>query len=277
MNFSETLEAAVKAKDSCIMLGLDPNLEKMPAHISKDPAGVEQFCTEIMEATSEYICGVKIQIAYFEVLGSKGIEVVENLLQKAKKLNLITMIDGKRNDIGSTAEAYAQAYLKPGSPLEADSLTINPLLGTDGVAPFVKYCEEFGKGIFSLVRTSNPSSIEFQGHEDLCIKMAEKVEEWNLTTQSAQNMLSSIGAVVGATHGQMMKFFRDELPHTWILTPGVGAQGGSLQDCLDIRLEGLGIIVPIAREILYAGDKEDFAKQSQEVAKAYWEKQKYFG
>ena len=90
-------------------------------------------------------------------------------------------------------------------------------------------------------------------------------------------MLSSIGAVVGATHGQMMKFFRDELPHTWILAPGVGAQGGSMKDCLNIRIKGLGIIIPIAREILYASDGEDFANKSQEVLKGYWEQQKFFG
>lgn len=276
MNFSETLEKSVRTKDSCLMLGLDPNPDKTPDHIPKTAEGMEQFCSEIMEACQDHICGIKIQMAYFEVFGSAGIKAVENLLQKAKKLNLITMIDGKRNDIGSTATAYAQAYLGPQSPLEADCMTINPLLGTDGVQPFIDACEQHGKGLFILVRTSNPSSLEFQGREDLCVAIADKVEEWNLTTQSPQNMLSSVGAVVGATHGQMMKFFREDLPNSWILTPGVGAQGGTLEDCLAIRKEGLGVIVPLSREVLYAGDGKDFAKDSQKVIQDYWDKQKHF-
>lgn len=276
MNFSEKLAAAVRKKDSCLMLGLDPNPEKMPAHFSKDAQGAYEFCSAIMKACSERICSVKIQMAYFEVFGSKGIEAVEKLLAEAKKLDLITLIDGKRNDIGSTAQAYADAYLKPGSPLEADSVTVNPLLGSDGVMPFVKACEDYNKGIFILTRTSNPSSSEFQGREDLSVAIAEKIEEWNITTQSQENLLSSVGAVVGATHGEMMKFFREELQNSWILCPGVGAQGGSMEDCLNIRKNGLGILIPIAREVLYASNGKDFAEASKLKMGEYWLAQKYF-
>lgn len=276
MNFSEKLAAAVREKDSCLQLGLDPNPEKMPAQFSKDAQGAYEFCLAVMKACAPHISSIKIQMAYFEVFGSKGIEAVEKLLEEAKKLDLITLIDGKRNDIGSTAEAYAKAYLHPGGTLEADSLTVNPLLGSDGVMPFVKACEDHGKGIFILTRTSNPSSIEFQGREDLSIAIAEKIEEWNLTTQSEENLLSSVGAVVGATHGEMMKFFREELQNSWILTPGVGAQGGSMEDVLAIRKEGLGVIVPIAREVLYASEGEDFAEAAKLKMGEYWLQQKFF-
>lgn len=276
MNFSDQLSEKVKAKDSCLILGIDPNLEKMPKHLSQDIQGIETFCTEIMKACAPLICGIKIQMAYFEVFGSEGVAVVEKLLQQAKALDLMTMVDGKRNDIGSTAEAYANAYLKPGAPMEADSLTINPLLGTDGVEPFIKHCEEYGKGIFVLTRTSNPSSKEFQGYEDLCVRIAEKVEEWNITTQSETNMLSAIGAVVGATHGQMLKFFREELPHSWILAPGIGAQGGSMADCLETRIDGLGLLIPIAREVLYADDGEDYAQAAMFKMQEYQKQQTFF-
>lgn len=276
MNFSDQLATLVKEKDSCLVLGIDPNVEKMPAHLSKDIKGVEEFCSEVLKACAPLVCGIKIQMAYFEVFGSEGIAVVEKLLQQAKALNLMTMVDGKRNDIGSTAEAYANAYLKPGAPMEADCLTVNPLLGTDGVEPFIRHCEEYGKGIFILTRTSNPSSKEFQGYEDLCVRIAEKVEEWNITTQSETNMLSSVGAVVGATHAQMLKFFREELPHSWILAPGVGAQGGSMEDCLEVRKDGLGLLIPIAREVLYASNGEDYAQAAALKMQEYQKQQVFF-
>ena len=263
MNFSEKLEAAVKEKNSCLMLGLDPNPDKMPAHFSKDAEGCREFCEQMMAVCEDLICGVKIQMAYFEVFGSEGIKAVEELLKSAKEKNLIPLIDGKRNDIGSTAEAYAKAYLGDG-PLGADCLTVNPLLGTDGLQPFVKACEKNDRGIFVLVRTSNPSSEEFQGgKKELSIAIAEKVEEWNITTQSEQNQLASIGAVVGATLEGALSFFREEMPHAWILAPGVGAQGGSLEEALKIRQDGLGLLIPVSRAVLYAGDGKDFLEKSR--------------
>ncbi len=265
-NFSDRLTAAVQAKNSCLMLGLDPNLEKMPEFFSKDAQGAQEFCAKMMAATHDLICGVKIQMAYFEQFGSEGIKAVEELLALAKSLDLITMVDGKRNDIGSTADAYAKAYLENG-PLAADCMTVNPLLGTDGISPFLKRCEENGRGIFVLVRTSNPSAMEFQGGEyEMSRKIAEKVEEWNMTTQSADNMLSSVGAVIGATiEPEFLKFFRDEMPHAWFLCPGVGAQGGSIDAVKSVQVDGLGVLVPVSRSVLYAGSEADFAEQGRAV------------
>ena len=265
-NFSDRLTAAVQAKNSCFMLGLDPNPDKMPEFFTRDAQGAQEFCAKMMAATHDLICGVKIQMAYFEQFGSEGIKAVEELLAIAKELGLITMVDGKRNDIGSTADAYAKAYLENG-PLAADCMTVNPLLGTDGIAPFVKRCEENGRGIFVLVRTSNPSAIEFQGGEyEMSRKIAEKVEEWNMTTQSSDTMLSSVGAVIGATiEPEFLKFFREEMPHSWFLCPGVGAQGGSIDAVKNVQVDGLGVLVPVSRAVLYASDERDFAEAGRDV------------
>lgn len=274
MNFSEKLEAAVKAKNSCLMLGLDPNLDKMPAKFEKNIGGVYEFCKEMIDGLEDLVCGIKIQMAYFEVFGHQGIAAVEKLIIDAKKKNLIVLIDGKRNDIGSTAEAYAEAYLGDGG-LSGDALTVNPLLGTDGILPFIKYCEEKGKGIFVLVRTSNPSAMEFQGGEgELSVRIAEKVEEWNITTQSAKNNFSSVGAVLGATLPEgMLPFFREEMPHAWFLCPGVGAQGGSMEEVLKCRKHGLGVLVPVSRSVLYASSGDDYIKAAREEMQKMWEMQ----
>ena len=265
-NFSDRLTAVVEAKNSCLMLGLDPNPDKMPEFFSKDAKGAQEFFAKMMATTHDLICGVKIQMAYFEQFGSEGIKAVEELLVLAKSLDLITMVDGKRNDIGSTADAYAKAYLEDG-PLAADCMTVNPLLGTDGIQPFVERCEKNGRGIFVLVRTSNPSALEFQGGEyEMSRKIAEKVEEWNITTQSADNMLSSVGAVIGATiDPAFLKFFREEMPHAWFLCPGVGAQGGSIQAVKDVQVNGLGVLVPVSRSVLYASMEANFAEAGREV------------
>lgn len=274
MNFSEKLEAAVRTKRSCLMLNLDPNPEKFPTGVSKDAAGALDFCLKIMSQTYDLICGVKIQMAYFEQFGAEGIKAVEMLLKMAKELDLVTMIDGKRNDIGSTAEAYANAYLADG-PLGADSLTVNPYLGSDGVIPFVKKCEENGRGLFVLVRTSNPSALEFQGgKQEISLRVAEKVQEWNMTTQSEKNMLSSVGAVIGATvDPKLLEFFREEMPNAWFLCPGVGAQGGSMESVLSVAVDGLGVIVPIGRAVLYASSDEDFALKAREKMLEFWKEQ----
>ena len=265
-NFSDRLTAAVQAKNSCMMLGLDPNPDKMPEFFTKDAAGAFQFCSKMMAATHDLICGVKIQMAYFEQFGAEGIKAVEELLKLAKGMELITMVDGKRNDIGSTADAYAKAYLEDG-PLSADCMTVNPLLGTDGIKPFVERCEKNGRGIFVLVRTSNPSAQEFQGGEyEMSRKIAEKVEEWNITTQSEENMLSSVGAVIGATiEPEFLKFFREEMPHAWFLCPGVGAQGGSIDAVKAVQVDGLGVLIPVSRAVLYASSGEDFAQAGRAV------------
>lgn len=285
MNFSERLESAVKSKESCLMLGLDPNPDKMPKHFHNEAIGLiengetyeavwaklfAEFCLEIMMECKPYIMGVKIQMAYFEVLGSHGILAVEHIIKLAKKNELVILVDGKRNDIGSTCEAYAQAYLEDG-PLGVDALTVSPFLGSDGILPFVQRCETKGRGIFVLAKTSNPSAGELQN--DVADTLTSKIEEWGESTR-ASNGFSSVGAVVGATNGEELKTYRERMPHTWILAPGVGAQGGSMDDVLAAQKDGLGVIIPVSRGILYAGDGEDFVQKAGVKAQALWEAQK---
>lgn len=266
MNFSKKLETAIKKKKSCLMLGMDPNPQKMPKFFPKTAQGTQDFCEKILEKTEKFICGIKIQMAYFEMFGSEGIKAVENLITLAESKGLIVLIDGKRNDIGSTCEAYAEAYLGDGT-LSSDSLTVSPFLGSDGILPFVEKCEQNDRGIFILVKTSNPSAQEFQ--TNISELIAQKIEAWGQSTQ-ADNGFSSIGAVVGATNGAELKKFRDLMPHTWILAPGIGAQGGKMEDVLAAQKDGLGVLIPVSRGILYAGNGEDFAEKAEESAQALW-------
>lgn len=272
-NFSERLQKAIEEKNSCLMLGLDPNTKKMPEKFSKDATGCYEFCKDILTSVADRICGVKIQMAYFEVFGSTGIKAVEQLIQDAKSLGLIVLIDGKRNDIGSTCEAYAEAYLGDG-PLGADALTVNAYLGSDGILPFVKKCEKNGRGIFILARTSNPSAKEFQNSEDFSVRIAEKIEEWNISTQSEKNLFSSVGAVVGATEPGALKFFREEMPHTWILAPGVGAQGGDPAEALKIRRGKNGLLIPVSRSVLYASTGDDYKEAAKKEMQKLFDLQK---
>jgi orotidine-5'-phosphate decarboxylase len=275
MDFNTRLTKQIDEKKSCLMLGLDPVWEKIPAHLKgfsqenfsneKKAEIIEQFCREILLASREFICGIKIQMAYFEIFGGAGIVAVENLLQLAKKYNLITMIDGKRGDIGTTSEAYAQAYLQNGSSLQADCTTVNPFLGSDGVLPFCQKAKENGQGIFVLLKTSNPSAQELQ---PLIIdKLIELAKEWQLAIDNFPGKnFSALGVVVGATNSQELKSLQQKLPQTWFLTPGVGAQGGDLSVVLKLRNEQKhGVIIPVSRSVLYADDGEDFAKSASDV------------
>lgn len=287
MNFSDKLAEKVRAKKSCLMLGLDPDRDKLPKifhsqAISWQENGEEprsvwakiytDFCLRMLIACEPYIVGIKIQMAYFEVLGSHGFLALEHLMKIAKERDMLILIDGKRNDIGSTCEAYAKAYLADG-PLSADSLTVNPFLGSDGVMPFVEACEEHDRGIFVLLRTSNPSSEEFQpGIEKALV---EKMADWGQSTIGNCGF-SSVGAVVGATKGAQLKAFRKALPHTWFLAPGVGAQGGSVEDVMEVSRDGLGVIIPVSRAVLYASDGEDFVERGEGAMKRLWEEQKGF-
>ena len=284
MNFSDRLESAIKTKNSCLMLGLDPKMEKMPNHLKAEAIRriengdsyvsvwskvFAEFSLEIMMECLPYIMGIKIQMAYFEVLGSHGLLAIEHIIQVAKQQNLIILIDGKRNDIGTTCEAYAEAYLGD-TPAGGDALTVTPFLGSDGILPFVEKCKS-DKGIFVLVKTSNPSASEFQ--DDISDALCSKMNEWG-DSCLGDNGFSAVGAVIGATNGAQLMEYRKKLAKTWFLAPGVGAQGGSVADVMKAKVNGLGVIIPVSRSILYASDGQDYAKQASIVAQALWEGQK---
>ena len=270
MHFGDALTAAVKEK-SPVCVGLDPDIEKLPEGIPQDAAGVLEFCQGIIDAVKDTACCVKPQMAYFELLGWEGMKVFWEVCAYAKEQGLIVIADGKRNDIGSTCEAYADAYLNELSPI--DALTVSPYLGSDGITPFVERCMKNDKGIFVLVKTSNPSSGDLQdlpcGDEAVHEHLAQLVEGWAAQQIGADSQLSCIGAVVGATYPEEMKYLRTLMPHVPFLIPGYGAQGGTAGDIVRGFIpDGTGAIVNSSRGIIFASKGKDWKEAAEKAAKA---------
>jgi len=295
MHFSDRLAAVIHDKNSCLMLGLDPNWEKLPASLKTEKPSLQQkadiyekFCTDMVDACADKVCGVKIQMGYFEALGSVGVKAVENIIAfvRTQHPELIIMMDAKRGDIGSTSEAYAEAFLGKESPLSGDCVTVAPYMGVDSVNPFVDLENNKDlKGVFVLVKTSNLSSQDIQDREftnDAGWK-GSIAENWagslndaaKKKRQGNTGQYSALGAVVGATHPEELPKFRKILKSCWMLCPGVGAQGGKIEDVLAIRDEdGLGVLIPVSRGILYAGNGDDYLAKAKEAVQALWEAQK---
>lgn len=266
MHFADALTARVK-ETSPVCVGLDPALSKLPQGISRNPEGVLTFCKGIVDAVSDFVAAVKPNLAFFELLGWQGMKVFWEVASYAKARGLIVIADGKRNDIGPTCEAYADAYLYAGSAV--DALTVSPYLGSDGVKPFIERCKENEKGIFILVKTSNASSSELQdlpvGDEVVHEHLAQLVEGWAAEVPGPATNLSSIGAVVGATYPEEMKYLRTLMPHCIFLVPGYGTQGGTAADVQHAFLpNGTGAIVASSRGIIFASSTSDW----QEAARA---------
>jgi orotidine-5'-phosphate decarboxylase len=249
----------------------------MPEGISKDVKGIKEFCEGIIDAVAGTAGVVKPQLAYFEALGWEGMKIFFEICAYAKTKNLIVIADGKRNDIGSTCEAYADAYLGADSPI--DALTVTPYLGSDGVKPFMERCRKNSKGIYVLVKTSNESSGEIQdlptGDEAVHEYVAQLTESWATELLGTGN-LSAVGAVVGATYPEEMKYLRTIMPHVPFLIPGYGAQGGTADDAARGFLpDGTGAIVNSSRGILYASERKNWreaaAKAAQSMAKELFE------
>jgi len=269
MHFADALTKRSKeTAPTCV--GLDPDLSKLPEGIADDAAGVLEFSKGIIDAVKNTAACIKPQMAYYEMLGWEGMKVFWEVCAYAKEQGLMVIADGKRNDIGSTCEAYADAYLNELSPI--DALTVSPYLGSDGVQPFIERCTKNNKGIFVLVKTSNASSIEIQdlpvGDEVVHEHMAQLVESWAAKHLGPESNFSCIGAVVGATYPEEMKYLRTLMPHTPILIPGYGAQGGTAQDVQHGFLpDGTGAIVNSSRGIIFAskgGDWQEAAKKAAE-------------
>ena len=269
MQFADALIEKVK-KTSPVCVGLDPQLSKLPEGISKDPKGVQEFCIGIIDAVAAVASCVKPQMAFFEVLGWEGMKIFWEVCLHAKHKGLIVIADGKRNDIGNTCEAYADAYLSPESPI--DALTVTPYLGSDGVKPFMERCVKNDKGIFVLVKTSNASSGELQdlpvGDEVVHEHLAQLVESWGATCLGKQSGMSCVGAVVGATYPEELKYLRTLMPHIPFLIPGYGAQGGTAQDVKHgFIADGRGAIVNASRSIIYSSSKKDWRDAVAKAAK----------
>ena len=268
MHFADALTKASQEK-SPICVGLDPNVSKLPEGISQDAAGVLEFSKGIVDAVKNTAACVKPQMAYYEVLGWEGMKAFWETCAYAKEQGLLVIADGKRNDIGSTCDAYADAYLNELSPI--DALTVSPYLGSDGVQPFIERCTNNGKGIFVLVKTSNPSSGELQdlpvGDEAVHEHMAQLVESWAAQVLGPDSSLSCVGAVVGATYPEELKYLRTLMPHVPILIPGFGAQGGTAEDVrYGFVLDGTGAIVNSSRGIIFASNGKDWQEAAGKAA-----------
>ena len=274
----------IKKKGSPIVVGLDPKLSFIPEKITgraisdmgetldAAAAAIFEFNKAIVDAVCDLVPAVKPQIAMYEQFGIPGMKAFADTVEYCKKKGLIVIADVKRGDIGSTSEAYAVAHLGKvkigGSQVpvfDEDFCTVNPYLGSDGIKPFIDVCKENDKGIFILVKTSNPSSGEFQDRilhdEDSTLYEAVgfKVNEW--AQQFMEGSYSNIGAVVGATYPKMGEILRRIMPKSFILVPGYGAQGGTGADLKPFfNKDGLGAIINSSRGIIAAYKNEKYAK-----------------
>ena len=275
----------IKQTDNPSVVGLDTNFDYLPDELRAgvaDLRGAAQAIAEFNRNVIDNICdivpAVKVQIAYYEMYGVEGMKTFAETLAYASKKGMYVMTDAKRNDIGATAECYAKAYLgktfvngASETAFDSDFLTVNGYLGSDGIVPFLKWMKERDKGIFVLVKTSNPSSGELQ---DMRLSDGKTVYEymWQLVEEWGKNCrgkygYSDVGAVVGATHPTQAEILRKQMPHTFFLIPGYGAQGGTARDlkvCFDA--DGMGGIVNSSRGILCAYRQEKYNGKSYSEA-----------
>lgn len=280
------LIANIKKTNAPIVVGLDPMLSYVPEQVQQKAfaeygetlegaaEAIWQFNKEIVDHTFDLIPAVKPQIAMYEQFGIPGLAAFKKTVDYCKEKGLVVIGDIKRGDIGSTSAAYATGHLgriqigsKTYVPFDEDFATVNPYLGSDGVNPFIKVCQEEKKGIFVLVKTSNPSSGEFQDQQingkPLYEMVGEKVAEWG--AQCMGDEYSYVGAVVGATYPEMGKVLRKVMPKAYILVPGYGAQGGKGKDLVHFFNEdGLGAIVNSSRGIIAAYKQEAYRQYGSE-------------
>ena len=291
----DRLQEAIIAKKNPTVAGLDPKPEYVPAHIRKEcydkygetlegaAEAIYRFNCGLMDALKDIVPAVKPQSAYYERLGWRGMEVLERTIRYAKEQGLYVIADIKRGDIGSTAEAYSDGWLgktKVGeqmlSVFDADCVTLNGYMGADSVNPFLKTCKEMDKCAFILAKTSNPGSGELQnvsaGEGDTVYGlMADLIEKWGAGTEGKYGYTMA-GAVAGATYPEELQKLRARMPHTFLLVPGYGAQGGTAEDVqYAFDKKGCGAIVNASRSIMCAwqktgGDGRDFQDAARAAA-----------
>ena len=276
----------IKETNNPTVMGLDPRYEMLPECIkSKYPQDLEgaskaitEFNKQLIDATYDIIPAVKPQIAFYEMYGVPGMKAFEETCRYAKEKGMIVIADIKRGDIGSTAQGYSNAFLgrttvgeTSHTIYDVDFVTVNPYMGTDCVKPFIEDCKKYNKGIFILVKTSNPSSGELQdlkleNGQEVYMEVTELVEKWGEELRGKYGY-SSIAAVVGATYPEQLEQIRKAAPHTYFLIPGYGAQGGKASDiALGFDSNGLGGIVNASRSLMCAYKSGEW--KEQEFAKA---------
>jgi orotidine-5'-phosphate decarboxylase len=252
LTFADRLAAEVARKRSQLVVGLDPQVDLMPVELRGD---VARFCCGLIDAVAPHAVAVKPQLAFFEALGPAGMAAFDQACIYARRAGLLVIADGKRGDIGSTARAYSEAYLGGESP-RADALTVNPWLGRDSIEPFLGAVRRGGSGIFVLVRTSNAGGdlqdVTLSDGRPMWHHVAGLVAEWG-EDNVGEVGLSSVGAVVGATHPRAVAEARRLMPQTVLLLPGVGAQGGVISDLTRAFQSGpASALVTASRSVDYA-------------------------
>jgi orotidine-5'-phosphate decarboxylase len=285
-HFADRLYEAVKTKKTSLIVGLDPVYNRLPAAIrghrqmndefDADAAvdAIFDFCTQVMRIVAPMVPAVKINIAYFEKYLWEGMETYYNLIAEADDLGLEIIGDVKRGDIGHTAEQYAAAHLENPEmagledTLAPDAITINSYTGTDGIEPFAAMADKQGKGIFVLVRTSNPSAATIQDFADADgVRMYEKVAEVVAEIANKDGRIgdcgySNVGMVVGGTAPDVTTALRDKYDKVWFLVPGYGSQGASAADCVRFcKPDGSGALINASRSIIYAYEKPKYREQ----------------
>lgn len=278
MHFGDRLAAAVRDKKNGVLVGIDPRAERLPDAVAAKSSkasdiadAYRSFSFGVIDSVADLVPAVKPQAAFFEQLGPAGMSALADVIKYAREKKLIVLLDAKRGDIGSTAEAYAKAYLGESSEWGADSLTVNPYLGDDSLTPFVEQSKATDSGIFVLVKTSNPGGKLFQDQvaadRKIYEHVADHVESLAATTKG-ESGYGIVGAVVGATYPSELKSLRDRMPHTWFLVPGFGSQGGTAADvAVGFDDAGLGAIINSSRAIIFAHQRPEY----ESIGKTNWQ------
>jgi len=285
-HFGDRLYKAVKSKKTPLIVGLDPVYSKLPAAIRKKKGmddensatsaidAIFEFSTKVLKIVAPIVPAVKINIAFFEKYLWEGIECYYSLIGEAQELELETIGDVKRGDIGHTAENYAMAHLQNpelaglDDVLAPDAITINGFAGTDGILPFADIANKQGKGVFVWVRASNPSAAVIQDFADSeGVKMYEKLAEVvaqiaNQKQRISNSGFSNVGMVVGGTSGEQTTALREKYKNIWFLVPGFGSQGATADDCVRFcKPDGSGALISASRSIIYAYENEKYIQQ----------------
>ena len=294
-NMMDKLIDKIKGTNNPTVIGLDPRYEMIPAcirnkyeeNLEGSAKAIEEFNKALIDEIYDVIPAIKPNVAFYEMYGLEGMKAFEETCKYAKEKGMLVIADIKRGDIGSTAKAYSNAFLgktkigeKEESIYDVDFVTLNPYLGIDGIKPFIEDCAKYGKGVFIIDKTSNPSSGELQdlkleNGEEVYTKVAKLVEEWGKDLRGEYGY-SSISTVVGATYPKQLEDLRKVAPHTFFLIPGYGAQGGKAEDiALGFDENGIGGIVNSSRGLMcaYKSDlwkdkytEEEFAKATRAEA-----------
>ena len=280
-SFSDRLAENIKKRGNPVLVGLDPRFDSLPKVFQtgispSDWDGIAKaysaFCREVIDVVAPLVPAVKPQAAFFEQIGPAGMDALAEVISYARQKGLLVIFDGKRNDIGSTATAYAQGILGADNspqtlkgPWGADALTVSPYLGDDSLQPFIETAVERAAGVFVLVKTSNPGGGMFQDlvadGRPIYRHVAEYVERKAAETAS-QCGYGIVGAVVGATYPQQLAELREVMPHAWFLVPGFGSQGGTAADvAAAFDANGLGAIVNNSRGIIFAHSSKQYRER----------------